>query len=117
MSVAYVGRVHRGAGVCSAGEDEADGGDGEHRCLDDGVAGSLDDDAEDGEGDDEGEHPFCDGAGVRIHLERGAAEHVLVLFRHELRDGQSSAHGAGGLPTNTDLIKFASVAAPLTDWI
>lgn len=92
-----VGRVHGGSGVCGAGEDEADGGDGEHGCLDNGVAGSLDDDAEDGKGDDEGEHPFGGGAGVGIHLERGSAEHVLVLLGHQLGDGQSSAHGSGGL--------------------
>jgi hypothetical protein len=51
-----IGWVHGRAGVGCAGEDEAYGGDGKHPCLDDGVAGALDDDPEHSHGDDESEH-------------------------------------------------------------
>jgi hypothetical protein len=103
-----IGWVHGRAGVRRAGEDEADSGEGEHPGLEDGVAGALDDDPEHGHGDDEGEHPFGDGAGVGIDLERGPPEHVLVLRRHELRDGQSAAHSAGGLISSSSLLQSLS---------
>lgn len=51
-----IGWVHGRAGVGCAREDEANGGDGEHPCLDDGVAGALHDDPEHSHGDDESEH-------------------------------------------------------------
>lgn len=66
----YIGRIHGGAGISAASNDEGERGGRDDKNLEKGVAGPLDDGPEQSQGDYKGEHALCQSPGVDVHLQR-----------------------------------------------